>query len=156
MANKRADEDRPNKANGDGPSRERQAAELAQESPATLGAARAGNQAQLSVLAQYVKDLSFENPGAPLSLQGPGQNPQLKVGVNVNAESRGNETFEVALHLDVHASNDGGVIYNVELVYGGLFDRGFWVAPFLVSAAVMFAGALIWIFLIDPERSVVT
>jgi sugar phosphate permease len=41
------------------------------------------------------------------------------------------------------------------VVYGSLFNRGFWVAPFLVSAAVMFLGALIWIFLIDPEQSVV-
>jgi len=41
------------------------------------------------------------------------------------------------------------------LVYGGLFDRGFWVTPFFVSAGVLFAGALIWAFLIDPERSVV-
>ena len=42
------------------------------------------------------------------------------------------------------------------LVYGGLFDRGFWVAPFFVSAAVMFAGAVIWTFLIEPSRSVVS
>src|SRR5258708_24527127 len=41
------------------------------------------------------------------------------------------------------------------LVYGGLFDRGHWVAPFFVSAGVLFLGALIWIFLIHPERSLV-
>jgi sugar phosphate permease len=41
------------------------------------------------------------------------------------------------------------------IVYGSLFGRGYWVAPFLVSAAVLAAGALIWIFLIDPEKSVV-
>jgi sugar phosphate permease len=41
------------------------------------------------------------------------------------------------------------------IVYGGLFDRGFWIAPFFVSAGVMLVGALIWTFLIDPERSVV-
>ena len=41
------------------------------------------------------------------------------------------------------------------VVYGGLFDRGFWVAPFFVSAAVMFVGGAIWTFLIEPERSVV-
>jgi len=41
------------------------------------------------------------------------------------------------------------------LVYGALFGRGYWVAPFLVSAAVLVAGALIWLFLIDPEQSVV-
>ncbi|PYU24046.1 MAG: MFS transporter [Acidobacteria bacterium] len=41
------------------------------------------------------------------------------------------------------------------VVYGSLFNRGLWVAPFLVSAGVMLLGALIWIFLINPERSVV-
>jgi hypothetical protein len=41
------------------------------------------------------------------------------------------------------------------VVYGSLFNRGLWVAPFLVSAAVMFVGALIWIFLINPEVSVI-
>lgn len=41
------------------------------------------------------------------------------------------------------------------VVYGSLFNRGLWVAPFLVSAGVMLVGALIWIFLINPEKSVV-
>jgi len=41
------------------------------------------------------------------------------------------------------------------IVYGTLFDRGLWVTPFYVSAVVMGIGALIWIFLIDPEKSVV-
>ena len=41
------------------------------------------------------------------------------------------------------------------VVYGSLFNRGLWVAPFLVSAGVMVVGALIWTFLIDPEKSVV-
>jgi preprotein translocase subunit SecB len=120
MAKKKASDDQPKKTNGDGPSRqpEERPGGIA---PATPGAARAASQAQLAVLAQYIKDLSFESPGAPQSLQGPGQNPQLKVSVNVNAEPRAEETFEVALHLDVHAKSDQGVIYNVELVYGGVF-----------------------------------
>ena len=41
------------------------------------------------------------------------------------------------------------------IVYGSLFNRGFWVAPFVVSAGVMIVGALIWTFLINPEKSVV-
>jgi sugar phosphate permease len=41
------------------------------------------------------------------------------------------------------------------VVYGALFDRGMWIAPFFVTAGVMLMGALIWIFLINPERSVV-
>ena len=42
------------------------------------------------------------------------------------------------------------------IVYGTLFGRGYWVAPFLVSAGVMTVGAVIWIFLIDPEKTVVS
>ena len=104
---------KPKKTNGDGPSEAPQ--------PAPEAAPRAVIQPQLTVLAQYIKDLSFESPSAPQSLQGAGQNPQLKVGVNVNAGPRGEDAYEVALQLEVHAKSDQGVIYNVELVYGGLF-----------------------------------
>jgi sugar phosphate permease len=41
------------------------------------------------------------------------------------------------------------------VVYGSLFNRGMWIAPFLVSAGVMLVGAFIWTFLINPEQSVV-
>lgn len=41
------------------------------------------------------------------------------------------------------------------IVYGNLFDKGMWVAPFYVSAIVMGIGALIWIFLINPDKSIV-
>jgi len=112
MAKKKAEGETP-KTNGDGPSEA--------PSPGPEAAPRAGEQPQLTVLAQYIKDLSFESPSAPQSLQGPGQNPQLKVGVNVNAGARGEDAYEVALQLEVHAKSDQGVIYNVELVYGGLF-----------------------------------
>jgi preprotein translocase subunit SecB len=112
MSKNKAKGDQPKKTNGDGPS---------SEAPAPLPGPEGKTQPQLTVLAQYIKDLSFESPGAPQSLQGPGQNPQLKVGVNVNAGPRGDEAYEVALQLEVHAKSDEGVIYNVELIYGGLF-----------------------------------
>jgi sugar phosphate permease len=41
------------------------------------------------------------------------------------------------------------------IIFGALVQRGFWIAPFFISAGVLLAGALIWAFLIDPERSVV-
>jgi sugar phosphate permease len=41
------------------------------------------------------------------------------------------------------------------LVFGMLVQRGSWIAPFFVTAAILITGALIWIFLIDPEKSVV-
>ena len=116
MAKNKTGGDQPKKTNGDGPSQERP-----QEAPDAAAASKAATPPQLTVLAQYIKDLSFESPSAPQSLQGPGQNPQLKVGVNVNAGPRAEDTYEVALQLEVHARSDQGVIYNVELVYGGLF-----------------------------------
>lgn len=114
MARKKEKDNQPGKSNGDGPP------QAPREAPEGAGP-RAATQAQLTVLAQYIKDLSFENPGAPQSLQGPGQNPQLKVGVNVHVQARAEEAYEVSLNLEVHAKSDSGVIYNVELVYGGLF-----------------------------------
>ena len=116
MAKSKAAGDQPKKTNGDGPS-----PQSPQAAPSGAAGPQAATQPQLSMLALYVKDLSFESPSAPQSLQGPGQNPQLKVTVNVNAGPRGEETYEVALQLEVHASSDLGVIYNVELLYGGLF-----------------------------------
>ena len=114
MAKSKAKGDQPKKTNGDGPPPEA-------PQPAPEAGPKAVIQPQLTVLAQYIKDLSFESPGAPQSLQGAGQNPQLKVGVNVNAGPRGEEAYEVALQLEVHAKSDEGIIYNVELIYGGLF-----------------------------------
>jgi len=117
MAKKKAEGTEPKKTNGDSPSQKpSQAAPDDDAAPPS-----AATQPQLTVLAQYIKDLSFESPSAPQSLQGPGQNPQLKVGVNVNAAPRGDDAYEVALQLEVHAKSDHGVIYNVELIYGGLF-----------------------------------
>jgi preprotein translocase subunit SecB len=115
MAKNKAKSGEPKKTNGDGP-----AEQPAETAPVPALSAKP-IQPQLTVLAQYTKDLSFESPSAPQSLQGPGENPQLKVGVNVNAAPRGNDAYEVALQLEVHAASEQGVIYNVELLYGGLF-----------------------------------
>jgi sugar phosphate permease len=41
------------------------------------------------------------------------------------------------------------------IIFGALVQRGYWITPFFISAGVLLTGALIWAFLIDPERSVV-
>ena len=86
MAKSRPMGDQPKKTNGDGPS---------PGSPQPAPDAAAAAQPQLTMLAIYVKDLSFESPTAPQSLQGPGQNPQLRVSVNVNAGPRGADVVVV-------------------------------------------------------------
>lgn len=77
--------------------------------------------AELSILVQYIKDLSFESPNAPVSLQGPGENPKLDVNVNVQASAQSDDIFEVSLNFEANASSDDGVIYKIELVYAGVF-----------------------------------
>ena len=58
----------------------------------------------LQIVGQYIKDLSFENPGAPAGLT---QQPQIEFGVDLQAK-RGDEFhFEVELKLRVHAKNGG-------------------------------------------------
>ena len=77
--------------------------------------------ARLNVLAQYIKDLSFESPNTPQSLQAQGENPSLEVNVNVQARKQGDDIFETALHFEAKAASQDTVYYNIELVYAGLF-----------------------------------
>ena len=86
---------------------------------------KAGNPApnaapQLMVLAQYVKDLSFENPNAPQSLSQPAQ-PQINVTVNVAANPLTGTDVEVQLRLEGKAETAGTVLFSVELVFAGVF-----------------------------------
>ncbi|MDH6231341.1 preprotein translocase subunit SecB [Mesorhizobium soli] len=81
----------------------------------------AGAQPSLSVLAQYVKDLSFESPGAPNSLRGRDKAPGININVNVNANPLSDTEFDVNLTLSAKAAFDKDVLFNVELVYGGVF-----------------------------------
>jgi preprotein translocase subunit SecB len=76
----------------------------------------------IRVLAQYTRDLSFENPRAPDSLRVTGEAPQIEIGVELNARGRGDGLFEVEMKLQVDAKRGGEPAFNVELVYGGLFE----------------------------------
>ena len=78
-------------------------------------------QPSLNILAQYVKDLSFENPGAPLSLRAREQSPGININVNVNANPLSDTDFDVVLTLTARAGEENNVLFNVELVYGGVF-----------------------------------
>ena len=96
---------------------------MANEEQKPAGAATNGNgtKAALNVLAQYVKDLSFESPGAPNSLRGRDKAPGIAINVNVNANPMSEKEFDVNLTLTAKASFEKDVLFNVELVYGGVF-----------------------------------
>ena len=74
---------------------------------------------QIQVLAQYVKDLSFENPAAPMSLQG--QKPALEVGVDVQARGLGIDQYEVMIRVRADAKAATQTVFVCELTYSGVF-----------------------------------
>ena len=78
-------------------------------------------QPQLNVLAQYVKDLSFENPNAPRSLQQQQQAPQINIQINVNAKPMSGTEYEVELKIEGRAEVPGLVLFSFDLLYAGVF-----------------------------------
>ncbi len=76
---------------------------------------------RFTVLAQYTKDLSFENPNAPRSL-GPQQtSPNLSVQINVNARQVAPTDYEVSLMLEGGAGQGADTLFKFELNYAGVF-----------------------------------
>jgi preprotein translocase subunit SecB len=78
-------------------------------------------QSQFTVLAQYIKDFSFENPNAPQSLTPLQQAPQIGVQINVSAKPLSDTDFEVTLKIDGKAENNGSLLFNLELEFAGIF-----------------------------------
>lgn len=76
---------------------------------------------QLNVLAQYIKDLSFENPNSPASLTAQDKQPSINIQINVNAKNMGEQDFEVSLAIEGKAENEGSLLFAFELVYAGVF-----------------------------------
>ena len=89
--------------------------------PAAPAAGQSPLGPQLNVLAQYTKDLSFENPNAPKSLGQPPQQPAINIQINVNPNQLSNTDYEVELKLEGKAEVNGSVLFNFELVYAGVF-----------------------------------
>jgi preprotein translocase subunit SecB len=85
---------------------------------------QAAGQPNIGVVAQYVKDLSFENPGAPQSLRPRAAAPNINVAINVQANPVADNQLEVELRLEVRASDrdNGEVLFASELVYAGIFQ----------------------------------
>lgn len=75
----------------------------------------------MNVLAQYVKDFSFENPHAPNSLRPREKPPEISININVNPNPISETDFEVELKLDAKAMDGEEVLFNVELIYAGIF-----------------------------------
>ncbi len=75
-------------------------------------------QTGVGIVAQYIKDLSFENPGAPALMN---QGPQIDLGVDLQARRGDAEHYEVELKLRVSAKQGEKTVFLMELAYAGLF-----------------------------------
>ena len=81
----------------------------------------ADTQPQLNSMAQYIKDLSFENPNAPRSLGPQDKGPNISIQVNVNARQLSDTDFEVTLALEGTGGEGAGLLFKFELAYAGVF-----------------------------------
>ena len=74
------------------------------------------------VHAQYVKDISFENPSAPFSLKSGSEQPKLDVNITLDAkpieDAQVKSLFEVSLRLSARAVRGDETIYIAEVLYG--------------------------------------
>lgn len=88
------------------------------------GAAQAPVLPKMQVLAQFIRDMSFENIAAQKSIQGNTQ-PEIQVQVGVEARKRQTENqydVVVKLKIDNKTKDDGAQIFLIELDYAGVFQ----------------------------------
>ncbi|MGE5504307.1 MAG: protein-export chaperone SecB [Actinomycetota bacterium] len=76
----------------------------------------------LEVNGQYIKDLSFEVPGAPgIFAEMQQANPEIPIHVDIDATKLQDGMFEVVLHLRIEAKLPSKPVFIVDLAYAGIF-----------------------------------
>src|SRR5258708_39585411 len=88
--------------------------------PTGNGTAAPAGSPQLFINAQYIKDLSFENPRAPQSLVQQKAQPEVNLEVDVKARSLAPELYEVLLTISADAKVEGETVFIVQLTYAGV------------------------------------
>jgi preprotein translocase subunit SecB len=74
------------------------------------------------IVGQFIKDLSFENPNIERLIGTAGETPEMKFEINVGAKRMKPDLYESAIDFKAVASTKDGTIYDLELVYAGLFQ----------------------------------
>ena len=75
---------------------------------------------RLQVVTQYIRDLSFENIAAQKGVATEGK-PEIKVQVNIDAQKKGDDRYEVALKVKIDSRVESAPVFILELDYAGLF-----------------------------------
>ena len=113
-----ADTNKDDEAKADAPSTNGGGAAAA--AAAAAAAKPAGPAPRFQALAQYIKDLSVENPNSPESMRA-GQQPKIDINVSVAVNPKPENTNEVVLKLEAKAGSGKDMLFAVELAYAGLF-----------------------------------
>ncbi len=96
-----------------------QAAPAQGNEPQANGEAASGP--MLSILAQYTKDQSFENPHAPESLRSGLEAPAININIEIGRQMMDDDNVEVTLMLRAEARRGENIAFIAELEYAGLF-----------------------------------
>ena len=91
---------------------------------ATASQQASGPEPALMMNTQYIKDLSFENPNAPMALVNLSEGPAIDVSIDVDVNKLQDRLFEVVLTLRVKAATQETVVFMIELDYAGLASIG--------------------------------
>ena len=99
------------------------AAGNSEAAPGNSEAAAAAKGPPLTVRVQYLKDMSFENPGAPATLA-PTAGPRVGLSVDVKVNELADKEYEVVLTLRAEAKREETTVFLSEAHYGGVFAVG--------------------------------
>ena len=81
-------------------------------------------QAPLTVSAQYIKDLSFENPSPLANMMSNEERPSISINIEAQAHNISERTFEVSLRVKVDAKRKETQVFLLDLDYAGAFTIG--------------------------------
>lgn len=86
------------------------------------GAEEKKPQKAIRIAGQYVKDLSFESPGAPQSLRASGQRPNIDIAIDLNGKKLEDSHHEVSIKITAKAKTEKDTLFIAELEYAGVFE----------------------------------
>ena len=76
----------------------------------------------INILAQYVRDISFENPNAPESLRAGVANPEMDINIGMDARKLPDEKiehlYEVVINFRAVATREQNPVFLLEMQYG--------------------------------------
>ncbi|MBV8060877.1 MAG: protein-export chaperone SecB [Alphaproteobacteria bacterium] len=93
----------------------------AESSPTSTQTPSGQESVPVSILAQYIKDFSFENPHVPQIFSQMTQAPEIGVNVNLMTRTLAPNHYEVILGLKMEAKTGEQANFVAELAYGGVF-----------------------------------